>query len=153
MIFKYLMIIYLLILSYDDIRLKKVPVFMLKIGLASVCIWLFSDAFLPMPPSEPVRRVVTALLGAFPGGALTGLSLISDKVGKGDGIVMIIVGMTESCSFAMILICISCVGLALVSGILMCFRKVSGKTRMPYIPFVTGAYMFLKLYEGGLFTI
>ena len=83
MVFSILLFIYLLILSYDDIRLKKVPVFMLKIGLAAVCIWLFSDAFLPMPPSEPVRRVVTALLGAFPGGALTGLSLISDKVGKG----------------------------------------------------------------------
>lgn len=151
MVFSILLFIYLLILSYDDIRSNKIPVFMLRIGLMAVCTWILAGIFIPMPPSEPVRRVMTALLGAFPGGLLLGLSLYSDKVGKGDGIVLMIIGATESCSFSMILICISCVGLAAVSGILMCFHKVNGKTRMPYIPFVTGAYVFLKLYEGGLF--
>ena len=123
---------------------------MLWAGLVLVMVWLPAGLDNSSPPTELVKRVVTALLGAVPGVFLTILSFYSDKVGRGDGIVMMILGLTESCTFSMILICISCMVLAFFSGVLMCLHKVNGKTRMPYIPFVTGSYVFLKLYEGSL---
>jgi len=148
-----LLITYLLILSFSDIRSQKIPVVILKIGILGVLIWLSAECFVFTPPSERIIRVVTALLGALPGTFLVLLSYYSDKVGRGDGIVLLTIGFTESCTFTMILICLACICLALLSGILMCFRMVNGKTRMPYIPFVTGAYCFLKLYEGSLLFI
>ncbi|MBP5554681.1 MAG: prepilin peptidase [Lachnospiraceae bacterium] len=149
MIFRLLLVVYLLVLSFDDIKHRKVPVFVLWIGLGFVLVWLSAGINVSSPPEELVRRVMTALLGAVPGGLLTFLSFYSDKVGRGDGLVLMILGLTENCMFSMILICAACIGLAVFSGILMCMHRVNGKTRMPYIPFVTGAYILIKLSEGS----
>jgi leader peptidase (prepilin peptidase)/N-methyltransferase len=149
LIFRLLLAVYLLILSFADIKNRKIPVFMLWAGLGLVIVWFSAGVSLSSPPGELVRRVMTALLGAVPGGFLTFLSFYSDKVGRGDGLVLMILGLTENCTFSMTLICAACLGLAIFSGILMCMHRVNGKTRMPYIPFVAGAYVILKLGEGS----
>ena len=149
-IFRVLWFVYLLILSVTDIKTRKIPVFMLRMGVLAVLPVFIGECFSCMPPSELLRRVMTALLGAMPGGLLTVLSFHTNKIGRGDGPVLILIGFLESCTFSMIVICMACIGLALFSGILMSFGKVTGKTQMPYIPFVTASYIFMKLYEGSL---
>ena len=149
MIFSLLLIIYLILLSVSDIRTRKLPVLMLKAGATFVILYVAGKCLLDMPPTELIRRVMTALLGAFPGGALVLLSRHSDKIGSGDGVVLMLIGISESYTFSMLLICISCMALALFSGVVLCFRKINGRTCMPYIPFVTAAYVFLKMYEGS----
>ena len=153
MVLSVLLIIYLLALSVSDIKTRKIPVILLRAGMVTVLFFLAVQNLVLLPPSELIGRVLTALLGAIPGLLLMILSFYSDKIGKGDGIVIMTVGLTENCTFSMVLICTACLGLAFFSGLLLCFHKVSGKTKMPYIPFVTGAYMLLKLSERSYFLL
>lgn len=148
-----LWIIYLFVLSVLDIKTRKIPVRMLQLGSLAVLLLIVAESLLYLPPSELFRRVMTALLGAIPGVLLTVLSFYTNKIGKGDGPVLILIGLMENSTFSMIVICLACISLALFSGILMSFGKVSGKTQMPYIPFVTISYIVLKLYEGSLFIL
>ena len=150
MILRLFLIIYLLVLSGMDVRSRKLPALLLHGGAAFVLICLLAGGLFWLPSSELIRRVMTALLGAIPGLMLYVLSFYSDKIGRGDGMVLMIIGLTENWTFSMSLICTACLGLAVFSGVLMCFRRVNGRTHMPYIPFVTGAYLLIKLYEGSL---
>ena len=144
-----LMFLYLLLISVSDIKSRKIPSVLLKVGLLFSFLSV-SARIISGPSTELFIRSMTALLGAVPGLMLAVLSGYSDKIGRGDGIVLMIIGMTENSTFSMILMCMACIVLAILSGVLMAFHKVSSKTRMPYIPFVTGAYLFLKLYEGSM---
>ncbi len=144
-----LMFLYLLLISVSDIKSRKIPSVLLKVGLLFSFLSV-SARIISGPSTELFIRAMTALLGVVPGLMLVVLSGYSDKIGRGDGIVLMIIGMTENSTFSMILMCMACIVLAILSGVLMAFHKVSSKTRMPYIPFVTGAYLFLKLYEGSM---
>ncbi len=149
-IFRCLWLVYLMVLSVLDIKTRKIPIRMIQIGALAVLLLIVAESLLGLPPSEPAGRVMTALLGAIPGVLLTVLSIYTNKIGRGDGPVLILIGLMENCTFSMIVVCLACICLALFSGILMCFGKVTGKTQMPYIPFVTVAYIFLKFSEGSL---
>ena len=152
-IFRGLWFVYLFALSVLDIKTRKIPVRMLQLGSLAVLLLIVAESMLYLPPTELFGRVMTALLGASPGALLTVLSFYTNKIGRGDGPVLILIGLMENCTFSMIVICLACICLTLFSGILICFGKVSGKTQMPYIPFVTISYIVLKLYEGSFFIL
>ena len=137
-------------LSVCDIRIRKLPVVLLWTGMALAIIRPVLVFLLCGPSSEQQRLFTVALLGALPGIAMTALSFISDKVGRGDGIVLIIVGMFENCSFVTFASCVACLALALFSGILLAMHRVGRNSRMPFVPFLTGAYIVLKLTGGRL---
>ena len=144
-----LMFLYLSLISVSDIRSRKIPGVLLKIGLLFSFLSV-SARIISGPSSEPVVRVMTALLGAVPGLVLIILAGYSDKIGRGDGMVLLIIGITESCTFSMILMSAACIMLAIFSGVLMAFHKVGPRTKMPFIPFVALTYLVLKIYERGL---
>ena len=145
-----ILLIFMTVLSVYDIRIRKLPVALLKAGLAlalarPVLIFLLSG-----PSTEQQGYFTAVLLGALPGIAVTALSLISDKVGRGDGIVLIIVGMCENCSFVTLASCSACFLLAVFSGVLLALHRVGRNSRMPFVPFLTGAYILLKLTGGRI---
>ena len=144
-----MMFIYLSILSVWDVKKRELPVFLLICGGLAVILYRITLSIICGPSSEQLKVWIAALLGALPGLLLTVLSYYTDKIGRGDGIVIMIVGACENCIFAAILICMACVFLTVVSVILMLFRKVTRNTRMPYIPFVALAYGLMKIYEGS----
>ena len=144
-----LILIYLIILSAWDIKMCKLPVSLLVCGGIAVFAYRVTVTFVCGPSPEQLNAWMAALLGALPGLLLTVLSHYTDKVGRGDGPVMMIIGFCENCTYAAILICLACIFLTLVSVVLMIFHKVSRNTRMPYIPFVTLSYAFMKIYEGS----
>lgn len=144
------MFLYLSVLSVSDLKSRKIPGLLLRIGLLFSFLYVSAMIFVFGPSAEMLIRVMTALAGALPGLALAILSGYSDKIGRGDGMVLMMIGITESCTFSMILMSAACVILALFSGVLMAFHKVSSKTKMPYIPFVAGTYLFMKIFERGI---
>ncbi len=144
-----MMFIYLSILSVWDVKKRELPVFLLICGGLAVILYRITLSIICGPSSEQLKVWIAALLGALPGLLLTVLSYYTDKIGRGDGIVIMIVGACENCTFAAILICMACIFLTVVSVILMLFRKVTRNTRMPYIPFVALAYGLMKIYEGS----
>ena len=151
--FQLLMSFYLCLISVWDVRIRRIPVLLIYAGCFGVFVRLLITCVVCGPSTELVRSLSVALLGAVPGLIMTILSFYSSKVGIGDGIVLIIVGITESCTTIAIVMCLACILLSVLAGILMLFGKVSRNTRMPYIPFVAFSYVLLKLYEGSYFLI
>ena len=141
--------IILTILSVFDIRMRKLPTVLLMAGVITAVIRLIMILPLNGPLSEQQRIVTVALLGALPGIAMTGLSYITDKVGKGDGVVLIIMGLFENCFFVTLASCMACFGLAVFSGILLVLHKAGRNTRMPFVPFLTAAYLILIVSQRG----
>ena len=87
-----LMLVYLSILSVWDMKICKLPVSLLVCGGIAVFAYRVTVTFVCGPSSEQLNAWLTALLGALPGLVLTVLSHYTDKVGRGDGPVMMIVG-------------------------------------------------------------
>ena len=142
--------IFMTVLSVFDIRIRKLPIVLLKAGIALALFRPVLFFLLYGSPAEQQRMFSVALLGALPGIAVTGLSFISDKVGRGDGIVLVIMGMFESCSFVTAASCVACLTLACFSAVLLAMHRVGRNTRMPFVPFLTGAYIVLKIFGGRI---
>ena len=147
-LFGAVLLIFMTVLSVYDIRIRKLPVVILRAGIALALVRPALFFLLSGPSAEQQRLLTVALLGALPGIAVTALSFISDKVGRGDGIVLIMMGMLENCSFVTTASCIACLTLAVFSGILLALHRVGRNSRMPFVPFLTGAYIVLKLTGG-----
>ena len=147
-IFGAVLLVFMTALSVYDIRTRKLPVAILRAGIALALVRPALFFLLSGPSTEQQRLLTVALLGALPGLTVTALSFISDKIGRGDGIVLIMMGMFENCSFVTAVSCIACFSLAVFSGILLALHRVGKNSRMPFVPFLTGAYIVLKLTAG-----
>jgi prepilin signal peptidase PulO-like enzyme (type II secretory pathway) len=60
--------------------------------------------------------------------------------------------MLENLSFVTLVSCVACLALAVFSSVLLAMHRVGRNTRMPFVPFLTGAYIVLKM-TGGRVTI
>jgi len=130
---------YLLILSIYDVRERKVPLVLLGIGGVFVVLQGIHYGRTDM------LVWMQLLVGSFPGVFLLIVAWASKKAGYADGVVLMLLGMTEGYREGIVLLCVS---LLLLSGLvilLLFLRKVKRNTRMPYIPFLTGAYLLLRL--------
>ena len=139
---------FLVLIAIFDLKDKRIPLGVIVIGgiisfFRLVCVLHFAGPF-----SEQVRIISVALAGALPGLAMTILSFCSDKTGKGDGPVIMMIGINESCTFAALLMCFACILMALFSIVPLALRKITKNTKMPYIPFVAGAFAIMKLSEN-----
>ena len=117
-IFGAVLLIFMTALSVYDIRTRKLPVAILRAGIALALVRPALFFLLSGPSTEQQRLLTVALLGALPGLTVTALSFITDKIGRGDGAVMIMIGLFEDCTFVTLASCIGCIFLAVCSGIL-----------------------------------
>ena len=62
-----------------------------------------------------------------------------------DGAVLVVAGAVLGYQRAVLLFCISLMLTAFVSAVLLLLHKVSGKTRIPYLPFMTTAFLIQKM--------
>ena len=81
--------------------------------------------------------VITALL---PGALLLLLSVLTDAVGKADGIILMLLGSAYTDGRIWLLLCLSLIYIFLYSMILYISKK-DPKRRIPYIPFLLIAYI------------
>jgi leader peptidase (prepilin peptidase)/N-methyltransferase len=123
-------IIWLLILSYEDIRLKTVPLWQLA-GLGVFCVI-----------NEIIRKTLpeftadSCLAGAFIGAAILLFSILTDMIGKGDGIVFVCLGVAFG-GMELIRIVLLSLGLICIAAlILIIFKKVKKKTRLAFMPYI-----------------
>ena len=145
--FELIFIVLMTVLSVFDIKMRKIPVCLIMLGMAGALLRVAAIFPWGGPSSEQQRILTVALLGALPGIAMTTLSYVSGKIGRGDGLVTVMLGMLSDCSFVTLASCVACISLALFSGVLFAFHRVGRNTRMPYIPFLTGSYTILRLLQ------
>ena len=127
--------LWLMIISILDIRTRKIPIWLLIAG--GVCV----TPALAAQWSRGVGGCVDILKGMLPGVLLLGMGLGTKKVGYGDGVVMLFLGMALGGGKSWMLLGISLFLTAGVSLVLLALSMAGGKTTIPYLPFLTAAWI------------
>lgn len=143
-IFIILELIMLIILSIEDIAHKKISV---RMTYASIIAALSCAAYGIIIQKDPAANVVWALV---PGAIMLGLAFISgEKLGYGDGIVMMTVGLVFGAYSAISAAIIALFFSTIVSVILLVIRHANRNTRLPFIPCITAAVGVMVLGSFG----
>ena len=116
-------------LSLRDIRKRAIPLWMLSAGGLPVLLGLLRNGW--------NVSVITALL---PGVLILLLSVLTDTVGKADGIILMLLGSACTDGRIWLLLCLSLIYIFLYSMILYISTN-DPKRRIPYIPFLLIAYI------------
>lgn len=140
---KWILLGWLIILSVYDVREKRVPVWMLVMGVLAVGshgiyrIFAEQDFWLQM------------LLGMIPGIFLLVIAWFSQRAGYADGIVLLLVGMLQGYRECFAILCISLLLISFLSMALLLLRRVNRNTKIPYVPFMAAAFLIVRAMGEG----
>lgn len=130
-----MILIYLFFLSIWDIRDKKVPLWMIGIGLSAAFLSMAAGA---MPQDESAGIVFCERWKALlPGLGMLLIAIGSKKAGVADGLLLLFLGLLYDARRVVLGSCIGLWIMALFCAVLLGLRKVQKNTKMPYIPFLT----------------
>lgn len=126
---------WLLAASILDIRSRRIPVWMLVLGgflagLTAVCRCGFTLA-----------ECVEMIKGCIPGLILLLMAAATGKAGTADGLVLIFLGICMGAKICLAVFVLSMVLISLFSGVLLALRRVGRNTRLPYLPFLSAAWL------------
>ena len=138
---------YLVALSVFDGREQKVPLGLLGAGILFTMILVAGDCF---DSSRDWQRIIlSSVLGMIPGVFMILSAYITRKMGYGDGLALLAVGMLVGYKrcwgmlyISLMIMCFWCIGI-------LAFRKGTKNTRLPYLPFLTIAHLLGLLVRGG----
>lgn len=139
-------LIYLSVLSFMDIRERKIRVAWLAAGAIAICGLLLHEG--AMVGTDGRELMTRSLLGAIPGTFMLAVARLTGKAGYGDGIVLLLLGAGYGYLYSIVTLCLSLFLLSLCSVVLLMCRRVRRNTQMPYLPFLTAAYVcawFLRI--------
>ena len=131
----YILLLFFVILSVFDCREKQVPVLLLGAGAVAASVLLICKVI-------SGQQVWHQILGVLPGVFLLVVAFVTKKAGYADGVVIAIAGVVLGYKEVAFLFCISLLLISLASVVLLLFRKVNGQTQIPYLPFLTTAFVF-----------
>lgn len=122
-------------ISVMDIRRRRVPVWMLVPGgiLAGI-MFICQQAM----PGDMLKAIL-------PGDVLLVTAFLTKKAGYGDGIVMLFLGILSGSVKSLLIFAVSLFLAAVFSVILLGVRKVGRNTRIPFLPFLTAAWLIVML--------
>lgn len=124
--------VYLISLSYSDMKRRKLSVGVIVLGFLSALV------FQAITGIESWRAVAGGILTGF---LFMGISrLTEEKIGYGDSLLIIVLG-TFLGMWKLLILLLGAFGLAAaVSILLMIKRKFTRKSMIPFVPFLTVAY-------------
>lgn len=129
----------MLLMSRWDFREKTVPIQFLFAGSSLAGLWV-SYKLLTGQMLWP-----EVFLGALPGIFLVAVAWLSKKAGYADGIVLIWLGILYGYRRSLAFLGISLFLICVLSITLLMLRRVKRYSRIPYIPFLTIAFLFVNL--------
>lgn len=130
--------------SVIDIKKKELPLALLVLfGLAAaVCTGITGE-----------KEWRDILYSFIPGAALLALGMCTrESIGYGDGLVVLILGLLTGLKGCLVIVSIGFVVSSVFAMVLLVFRKVKGKSRLPFLPFLTIGLGVMLLAEEGLQT-
>lgn len=134
-----ILIVYLGVLSFFDIKSRKVPVAWLAAGVIIAVLITLADCL--CNPATWQWYLLSAVLGMVPGGFLILSGYLTGKVGYGDGIALVGAGLLVGYRSGFVLMGFSLFFMSLFCVGVLLFKKGNGNTRIPYLPFLTIAYV------------
>ena len=134
---------YLVILAVIDAKKKEFPFIICCTGLipAVLCLWSRSEI-----------DILSLLYGLIPGVVLLAIAVLSnEKVGFGDAIVLLLMGLALPFRQAYLAIVIAFVLAFVVAVFLLLFKKANKNTRMAFVPFLTVGTACIMLGEKMIY--
>lgn len=133
-----IILLYLAVLAYLDIRKRTVPTALLAAGAAAVLLYqvfyIRSD-------------LMTLILGVLPGVFCLGLGrLTREKLGYGDGWLLLILGLFLGITKVISLLLGACLLVLLYALFLLLRRRLTRQESVPFLPFLLLAYTGLLLW-------
>ena len=140
------MFISILILAfccYFDIKNKSIPSILLIVGVVVTIM----DMFLQGVLGNFQEILYDRIMGAVPGAMLLVLYLITNKkVGMGDGILLMTLGLLLGFEHILVIFCIGLFLQSLLASFLLVFKKANKHTQIPFVPFLMLGNIFMLLY-------
>lgn len=125
----YMIYLYLLCISIYDIKYKEFPYWL--VGLGFILGWMERILFIGIGYRE-------LLWACVPGGFLIAFSLLcKEHIGTGDGFIVLIIGLASSFEFAVASLLFGMLAEAVTGIVLMIMKKITLKTEVPFIPFLS----------------
>lgn len=134
-----LLLVFLIVLGVCDSRECKVPIALIKGGFLAAFLWVICRCI--GNPEEWKWLVLATLLGMLPGVLLLGMAHITGKIGAGDGLVLMVLGMLVGYKECLMFTCCSLLLMSVWCIGVLCFKKGNRNTRIPYLPFLAVVYM------------
>lgn len=138
----WILLVWLVILSYIDIRTRELPVKLLLLsGMSGVLYQVFWG----------MEDWIIFAAGIGTGVVFLLISKITkEKIGYGDSAVILILGIWSGGRSLIGILGISFFLLEVFAVIVLCKKKMSSKYEAPFVPFLTGGYVLFLLQERGL---
>lgn len=157
-----ILVIILVVLSVYDVKNRGVPVILIIISaVVAVAYLIFQIVYaincretadvtqamagMVSERSSIKKILITSAAGLIPGIFQLVISFATRKAGIADGILLCIIGAVENYLCGMVTWAVGSLMIALISSVLLGFKKVNRNTKMPYIPFLTAGYLFGKI--------
>lgn len=132
------LLVYLIILAICDWREKRIPLILPAYGLAAAL--LYRIYLLHCEPAEWEWLLLSALLGIIPGILMLAVAGLTGKVGCGDGVVLLNIGLLTDYKSCILLLCFSMLFMSVFSIGMLSLKRVGKDTRLPYLPFLAVVY-------------
>ncbi|MGN1148646.1 MAG: prepilin peptidase [Lachnospiraceae bacterium] len=130
----------LLISSIFDIKWKKIPAILLLAGGIWSILYLIVNA-VGKGIGETLWESIAAIL---PGTGLLILSFLTEKkVGYGDGILLILLGILQGLGRVLLVFCVGLFLQSLLAVVLLLMKRADKQTCIPFVPFLLAAEIIL----------
>ena len=127
--------LYLIFLSVQDYRSKRIPLVLLISGIIFVPLFMLT---------EDKADIYRHVLGIIPGVAFVFLSLASrGQVGMADAVILVIMGACVSIGQIVGVIAVSLLAIAIFSMLMLLMRKLNRKSTLPFVPFLLLGYLMI----------
>lgn len=133
----------MIVLAITDMRRKEIPlIYLVVFGMAAVIYTIVRG-------NIEWNLFFSSLL---PGIFLLGISLCTrEGIGYGDGWAVMILGLLIGTEDCFITVCMGLLLIALISVILLIMHKVNGKSRIPFLPFLTIGLGVELIVQSGIY--
>ncbi len=131
-------VLYICVCCCFDIKSKKIPIVLFIIGGFLSVIDIMMQSIL-----GNISEVLPGkLIGLLPGVFLLLLSrLTNEKVGEGDGILLMILGVMLGFDSILIISCTALFLQSIVACFLLVVKKADKQTKIPYVPFLLAGFI------------
>lgn len=135
---KWILLLYLILLSVSDWRERKVSLVIVCGGVAvSFAVNVFQ---LIRHTGNGGWQILSMVSGMIPGICMLAVAYLTQKAGYGDGLTLLTVGMSTGYKTCIMLWIVSLFFLSMTAVGMLCLRKADRNTKLPYLPFLTAVY-------------
>ena len=143
MIEMYISIILLIFCCYFDTKTKSIPSILLIVGVMVT----LTDILLHGVLGNLRVIIFDRIVGATPGFMLLVLYFITNKkVGLGDGILLITLGLLLGFEHILVIFCIGLFLQSLLACFMLVTKKADKQTQIPFVPFLMLGNISMLLY-------